>query len=190
MVRQKTSRWKTVGWSSIVFYAVCGLLLLVWPNFALDIANFAVAGVLVVVGIGMIISYVRSTPYDGATSFNLSIGIALLTAGVVLGFHDDILKSILPMVWGISLIIGGLGKLQMAVDLKRMHTIKWWLMLIVSAVSMILGLFSVLNPGFIATVATKYAGFALLVEAIIDTVSLLTLRKRVGGVFTAQGCVE
>lgn len=52
-------------WTAILFYLVCGLLLLLLPNLALSIANVALAVLLFVVGMRSIVSYVRGSILDG-----------------------------------------------------------------------------------------------------------------------------
>ena len=43
-------------WTAILFYLICGLLLLLMPNLALSIANVALAILLCAVGVRSIVS--------------------------------------------------------------------------------------------------------------------------------------
>ena len=54
--------------TAILFYFVCGLLLLLLPNLALSIANFALAAILCVIGVRCIVSYIRGSVLEGVLS--------------------------------------------------------------------------------------------------------------------------
>ena len=59
--------WSLTGVSlaAIIFYAVCGLLLLLLPSEALAIANYAIAALLLVMGVVCIIGYFRGSVIIG-----------------------------------------------------------------------------------------------------------------------------
>ena len=172
----KTFRWSMMGWSMIAFYAVCGLLLLLFPNLVLTIANYALAVTLCVVGLVMVVGYIRAEAMEGMQSYGLALGLILLLAGITMFFKPSILAALLPFLWGVAMLMGGFGKLQMAFDLRRIGQSRWWLLLVAAVISFALGVLSVTRPVFMATVATQFAGIALLVEAALDTGALLTIR--------------
>ena len=60
--------WSLTGMSlaAIVFYAVCGLLLLLLPTEALAIANYAIAALLLVMGVVCVIGYFRGSVEGGS----------------------------------------------------------------------------------------------------------------------------
>ena len=186
-MKTKTFRWSFTGWSMIVFYAVCGLLLLLWPSFAWQIANYALALGLLAVGITMIVGYIRTEALDGMLGFGLSIGLILSLLGVLLLFNGAILQTLLPAIWGLAMLAGGFGKLQMAFDLKRVGQGRWWLLLMGAGISFLLGILSVTRPLFMATVATQFAGVALLVEAALDVTALLMLKREIKHLKVSSG---
>lgn len=178
-MQTRTFRWSLTSWSMIAFYAVCGLLLLLLPNLALMIANYALATILCAVGIAMIVGYVRAEAMDGIFSYGLAFGLILALLGAVLFIKSDILITLLPFVWGVAMIAGGFGKFQIAFDLKRIRQDKWWVLLIGALISFVLGIISVTNPAFLATTATMFAGIALLAEAVLDCSALLTIKREI-----------
>ncbi|MDD3410492.1 MAG: DUF308 domain-containing protein, partial [Eubacteriales bacterium] len=91
--------------------------------------------------------------------------------------------ALLPFVWGVAMIVGGFGKVQMAFDLKRMQDSRWWILFIGAAVSFVLGIFSVTRPLFIATIATQFMGVSLLVEAALDAASIIAFRRQIKKAF-------
>ncbi|MEA4999260.1 MAG: DUF308 domain-containing protein [Candidatus Limiplasma sp.] len=186
-MKKTTSRWSFTGWAMILFYAICGLLLLLWPSFTWQIANYALSFVLLIVGIVMIVGYIRTEALDGMLGYGLSTGLILALLGVLLLFNGEVLQTLLPAVWGLAMLAGGFGKLQMAFDLKRVGQGRWWLLLIGAGISFLLGVLSVTRPVFMATVATQFAGIALLVEALLDMVALLMLKREIKHLKVSSG---
>lgn len=176
-MRTKSFSWSLTGWSVIAFYTVCGLLLLLWPNLALMIANYALAAALCIVGIVMMIGYLRSEAVEGMLGYGLAKGLIFTLVGVLLFIKSDALMTILPFLWGVAMIAGGFGKFQMAFDLKRIGNSRWWLLLIGALISFVLGTFSVTQPAFLAMAVTQFAGISLLVEAVLDIAALLVIKR-------------
>lgn len=176
-------RWRATTLTGTLFYAICGVLLLVWPDEALAIANYALAILLVLVGVLGIIGYCKASPVMGALGFSMSLSLLAVTAGVVLFCAPSLLATLLPFVWGISLIAGGFVKLQMASDMRRMGVARGWLILIGAVFSFLLGVAAIFRPAFIATVATQFVGISLLVEAVIDLVCTLTINNRIKSLY-------
>lgn len=178
-MRIKSFGWNFTGWTAIVFYAVCGLLLLLWPNLALTIANYALAATLCVVALVMIASYIRGEALEGMLNYGLAKGLILLLIGIVLMIRSDILIAILPFLWGVAMIAGGFAKVQVAFDLNRVSRERWWLMLLGALLSFVLGVIAVTRPVFLANVITQFIGASLLLEALLDVVALCMIRREV-----------
>ena len=166
-------------WTAILFYLICGLLLLLMPNLALSIANVARAILLCAVGVRSIVSYLRGSILDGVMGLQLAAGLVALCFALLLLFNPLFLAELLPFVWGVALLVGGFGKVQMAADLKRIGDRFWWYALIAALLSFVLGALAITRPVFIAAVLTQFVGASLLVEGVLDLVSFLTLNKRI-----------
>lgn len=178
-MKTKSIGWNFTSWSVIAFDGICGLLLLLWPDMALMIANYALASVLCLVGVAMVIGYIRAETMEGMLGYGLAKGLILLLTGIVLFANSDLLKSVLPFLWGVAMVAGGFGKFQMAFDLKRIGHQNWWVMLLGAMISFALGIFSVTQPAFIALVLTQFVGISLLVEAAMDIAAMLIMRHGV-----------
>lgn len=178
-MRIKSFGWNFTGWTAIVFYAVCGLLLLLWPNLALTIANYALAATLCVVALVMIAGYIRGEALEGMLNYGLAKGLILLLIGIVLMIRSDILIALLPFLWGVAMIAGGFAKVQVAFDLNRVSRERWWLMLLGALLSFVLGVIAVTRPVFLANVITQFIGASLLLEALLDVVALWMIRREV-----------
>lgn len=166
-------------WLAILFYFVCGLLLLLFPNLALSIANFALAAVLCVIGVKCIVTYLRGSVLDGVLGVQLALGLVLICLGLLLFINPMFLGSLLPFLWGVALLTGGFGKVQMSVDLKRIGDKHWWITLIGAVLSFVMGILAITSPVFLAAIITQFIGVSLMVEAVLDLVSFLTINKKI-----------
>lgn len=167
-------------WSVILPFAfdlICGILLIALGNLALRVTSYALAGVMIISAIYMIIVYVRSKPLVKITELRLAGGLVLIVAGALLAFNPEYLENLLPFIWGIALLFGAFVKIQYAFDELALKIEKWWIMLILAAFSMVVGILTLANPAFLGENRNVIIGIMLIVEAIIDLVVFLLIRK-------------
>ena len=176
MKKQLEFNMSTASVGAIVFYAVCGLLLVLLPTEALSIANYAIAALFGAVGVFNIFRYIKSRGVIGTFGFTLALGLVLLCFSVLMFCYPTFLATILPKIWGISLLIGGFGKIQASADLQRIQERRWWIMLIGAAFSFVLGVMCLANPIYIAETIFVFIGICLLAEAVLDLVAFLLIR--------------
>ena len=160
----------------IVFCLVCGVLLILFGNLALRITACVLAGVMILCGIWSVAGYIRSSPVRRITESRLATGLILLVAGALLAFNPDYLEDILPFIWGLALLFGGFLKIQYAFDEKTVHIPRWWIMLILAAFSIIIGILSLLNPTFLGESRNLVIGILLVLEAVLDISVFFLLR--------------
>ncbi len=166
-----------------IIEVVVGILLLVDPvRFTVGI--IIVAGVaLMISGLLNVIRYFRSSPGEAAVGQLLMQGLVALLAGgfCVLNPQWFILTfPVIAILYGIAVLIGGLSKVQITVDMLRMKNSKWWWGAISAAISIVCALVIINNP-FSSTVALWwFTGISLIVEAVFDLVTLIMGRKNSG----------
>ena len=160
----------------ILFCLVCGVLLILFGNLALRITAYVLAGVMILCGVWSVIMYVRSGPVQRITESRLAVGLILLVAGALLAFNPDYLEDILPFIWGLALLFGGFLKIQYAFDEKSVRVNRWWIMLILAAFSVIVGVISLLNPAFLGENRNLVIGILLVLEALLDITVFFLLR--------------
>ena len=152
----------------IIFCLVCGVLLILFGDLALRITAYVLAGTMILCGVWSVIAYIRSNPVKRITESRLATGLILLVAGALLAFNPEQLDKLLPIVWGLALLFGGFLKIQYAFDEKSVHVNRWWIMLILAAFSIIIGVLSLLNPAFLGESRNMVIGILLVLEALLD----------------------
>ena len=167
-------------WSIVVpilFYLVCGALLIFLKDQALTIASYVLSGALLVVGIWQIVVYLRSVPIRRITESRLAIGLVLVLTGGLLAFNPGYVHELFPIVWGLALLFGAFLKIQYAFDEMSLKIRRWWILLIFAAVSIFTGILALLRPDFLGENKELIVGIMLIVEAALDlTVSILLSR--------------
>ena len=160
----------------IIFCLVCGVLLILFGNLALRITAYVLAGVMILCGIWSVIAYIRSGILRRITESRLATGLILLVAGTLLAFNPNYLEDFLPFIWGLALLFGAFLKIQYAFDEKTVGVKRWWIMLILAAFSLIIGILSLLNPAFLGESRNLVIGILLVVEAVLDITVFFLLR--------------
>jgi len=162
---------------------VVGILLLVNP------VSFT-TGIIIAVGIALMISgllnvirYFRSSPEEAAVEQLLMQGLIALLAGSFCVFNPGWFVLTFPVItilYGIAVLIGGLSKIQITVDMIRMKNAKWWWGAISATISIACALVIINNP-FSTTVALWwFTGISLIIEAVFDVVTLIMSSKNNG----------
>lgn len=170
--------WITAG-ATLIF----GLALLIWPGMTTSLILNVCGGALLAVGGFKIIRYfMNKDPYD-IFSWDLGSGILLACAGLALILFKSLLLSIVPLLFGIALLICGIVKIQAAFNLRRMTNRYWYLTLVGAAVSCAFGLLISLNPFGTGLILIRVIGGALVIEAIQDILSLRTYNRTVDSFF-------
>ena len=167
-------------WSAllpVLFYMVCGLLLIFVGNVAIRVTAYVLGGLMICCGVWRILTYFRSEPMKKITGSLLATGLAFLLAGILLSFNPDYLDDLLPFVWGLALLFGAFLKIEYAFDEKALKIDKWWILLILAAFSLAIGVITLLNPAFLENNRELIIGIMLVAEAILDIVVFLLINS-------------
>ncbi len=166
-----------------VIEVVVGILLLVNPvNFTTSI--IIAAGIaLMISGLLNVIRYFRSNPEEAAVGQLLMQGLVALAAGAFCAFNPGwfiITFPVIAILYGVAVLVGGLSKIQITVDMLRAKNSKWWWGAISAAISIVCALVIINNPFSSTVVLWWFTGISLIVEAVFDIVTLITSRKNDG----------
>lgn len=161
----------------IVFDLVCGLLLVLLGALALRVTSYVLAGIMIILAAWLIYEHIRTPIRTRIVEYRFAGGLALLVAGILLAFNSDALHDFLPFIWGLALLYGCFMKLQYAFDEYMLKIPSWWHMLIFAAVSLVIGILSLVDPAFLGENRALIIGIMLLVEAVLDIVVYVMLSR-------------
>lgn len=176
----KMLKENTVGFVVCLFEIVVGILLLVNPiGFTSGI--IVAAGILLcVLGVKSVVKYFRMEISEAVRSHSLLKGLIFLITGVFCIIRSDWFVATFPLltvVYGITILLAALFKLQTMANLIRLKMKKWYIFAIGAAVSAVCAVIILLNPFASTTFLWMFTGITLVVEAFVDIIGLLINRK-------------
>ena len=157
---------------------ILGLILLIAPGTAAAFVFNGVGAICIAIGLFNIIRYCTLDARASIVSNALAAGLIWIVVGTAIILLKGTLLSMLPIFFGILVLIGGIGKLQGALTFKRMNAPHWYIELAFAVVSIAFGAIILLNPFSTAMLLMRIIGLALLVEGASDMISISTLQKR------------
>ncbi|MGN1085170.1 MAG: HdeD family acid-resistance protein [Lachnospiraceae bacterium] len=176
----KTLKENMSGILMCLFEILVGVLLFISPvGFATGIiVGFGV--ILLVIGIVSIVRYFRTDAVEAAIGQRLLIGLVALLGGLFC-----ILKSywvvatfpLLTILYGIAILLAGLGKIQWTINMLRLKRKKWFLPAISAVISLLCAAVILMNPFSTTTLLWMFTGVSLIVEAVFDMISLFVSNR-------------
>ena len=159
-----------------LFELLVGVLRLINPiGFTTGIL-IAAGAVLIILGIIGIVQYFRMTPVQAAVRQTLTRGLISLLAGGFLFFnHSWFIATfpILTILYGVIILVIGLSKIQLSLDMFRSKKGKWFLPAISAAVSIICAVVILRNPFTSTAVLWTFTGLSMIIDSIFDIVVLV-----------------
>ena len=169
----------TIGLAAIVL----GLVLLILPGVAASVVLCGIGAIGIIIGIVHVVRYFTLDARAAIFGFDLSIGLVWIVGGILVIILKDFLISLLPVFFGLVVLLGGIAKVQTTLSLKRMNARHWYLELVAAVISIALGTVILCNPFSTALLLMRIIGAALLIEGVQDLASLYSFKKARDAVF-------
>ena len=150
VVPMKTAK---IGYLVIsVLFCVLGIVLIAAPG-------TSVVWLGRLLGIGMIVfGAIKLVGYFSRDLFRLAFQYDLAFGAM----------SFLCIVFGIPVLADGLFKIQISLDAKRFGIEKWWVVLLLAALTCVIGLLLVIRPSEAARALMVLMGISLLLDGILN----------------------
>lgn len=151
-----------------IAYIVIGMMLLIMPQTSLLWICYAFGVVVLITGIVCLIQYARIRGTGLTAPFMLVGGVITAGLGIFTLAKPQVVASFLPVVFGIFIVVDGLSRIGSAIDLAKRKGQKWWVLLLLSIVSVALGILLVLHPFGAAVSVVMVCGILLIVEGAMN----------------------
>lgn len=151
-----------------IAYIVIGMMLLIMPQTSLLWIYYAFGAVVLITGIVCLIQYARIRGTGFTAPFMLVGGVITAGLGIFTLAKPQVVASFLPIVFGIFIVVDGLSRIGSAIDLAKRKGQKWWVLLLLSIVSVALGILLVLHPFGAAVSVVMVCGILLIVEGAMN----------------------
>lgn len=161
-------RYAKAGVLPSLAFLVLGVLLLVMPQTSLLWICYAFGAGVLVTGIVCLIQYARVRGSGFAAPFLLVGGVITAALGLFTLAQPQTVASFLPVVFGLFILVEGCSRIGAALDLARRKADKWWVLLLLSLLSIALGLLLLFDPFEAAVSAVMLCGVLLIVEGALS----------------------
>ena len=172
---------KKYGRNSIlisVLLIILSLFLIFSPTTSLNVIMIAIGVILAVNGIFHSIAYFSGPKELKMFSFELTEGVLSLIIGIIFIFNPSIINTFLSLIIGAWIILKSITSIQLSLNIRE-STSNWILMLVVSIVTLFLGIIMLFNP-FAANILVTACGIMLLIFEtinIVETISMIRFVK-------------
>ena len=151
-----------------IAFLLLGLLLLALPEVSILWICYAFGAVVLITGVVCLIQYARIRGSGFAAPFLLVGGIITAALGLFTLAQPRTVASFLPVVFGLFILVEGCSRIGAALDLAKRKADKWWVLLLLSLLSIALGLLLLFDPFEAAVSAVMLCGVLLIVEGALN----------------------
>lgn len=150
---------------SIVLLAV-GICLIIWPSFFATIICYIIGSVSLIAGVVSLVVFFARDISRLTIGYSLVTGILLSIFGLVLLLKTDSSVMFFSTLFGVFIIIDSVIKLQASFELRVIGVSRWWINLLLSVASAVLGVLLVVNPFSAVNVLLIFVGLSLVFDAL------------------------
>ncbi len=163
--------YSSIAISILMF--IMGLIFVVYPDISFTTVTYILSVLLIINGI-----YFIATK-EGSIFFSsfLTIGVIDVLLGLVMILNPDIIKVLLPIVVGIVMIVKSVLDLRISILLYRNEYSNSLFLFVCSIISVICGLFIVINPSFGTIALTTTLGIIIMIYAISNIIDTIVFKK-------------
>lgn len=162
---------------SSVVMLVLGIMLLIKPDFIINVVSTVIGLVILIPGIVSLVDYFK-TKYNA----NLIIGVVACVIGIIFIFNSKFVSSILPFLLGIYFIINGISKLQYGMELRKNKVANYMPSIITPLLLLVCGILLMVNPFGGALAITKVLGIFMIIYSGLDIYNAIIIKKEVNNV--------
>lgn len=158
---------------------VLGVLLIFESEATIVTISYVIGGVLVAIGVLALLKFYKEVKDNQDTGMDLVYGIISVVLGIIVISNPKAVASIIPIVMGLIIIINSGTKLQYSIELKKNNNNLWKSTMVLSLISTLCGVLLIFNPFKGATFLTRLIGFLILLYAVLDIISTITIKSTV-----------
>ena len=153
---------------SAVICVILGIVLLVWPGQSTQVVCMVLGIVLGGFGLIQIILYLATKEKTMVSHSMMMLGVVLAVIGGWIVLKPETIIKAVPMIVGILIVIHGFHNAVQAIDLKKMQYDNWWVALLLSLVTVALGVVLICNPFTIVDTVVRIIGAFLVYDGLSD----------------------
>lgn len=170
---------KVENYMGALLLTALGAVMIIFPAKVMDFICYAIAAVLIVMGIVQLVTYASKDIKEVVHGHNLSMGIMLIVCGVMFIIKAGLIQDLIPMIMGLIIVANGILKLQHAINLMRFKSSSSTFVLIISLLCIGIGAILLFIPSTVNKVITMIIGVGFLVSGLSDIATYIVMGKKV-----------
>lgn len=169
-LRKKLLERKLTKVVSSLLFIVIGLVLIIWRDPALTVICTILGALLCAAGVVGIVMYFVTKERSFASTAILAIGVVAAVVGLYLALNPAVLMAIVPAVVGILIVISGIINLSESITIKKENGDGFVLSLILSLITVALGLLIILKPSILNNIILVLMGISLVYDGVSNLI--------------------
>lgn len=153
---------------SAVICVILGIVLLVWPGQSTQVVCMVLGIVLGGFGFIQIILYLATKEKTMVSHSMMMLGVVLAVIGGWIVLKPETIIKAVPMIVGILIVIHGFHNAVQAIDLKKMQYDNWWVALLLSLLTVALGVVLICKPFTFVDTVVQIIGAFLVYDGLSD----------------------
>ena len=168
---------KYEGCSIIVsILMIClSLFLMFKPLESLEVFTVIFAIIILLSGLGYLISYFTISKESRLFSIDLLLGLVTIISGIMLLVYKKDVINVFPIILGIWIIISNLFKLQLSINLSLFLDNAYLGLVLITILMIVFGLLLIINPFASFMTITVTAGTLLLITEVINLIESIQI---------------
>ncbi len=166
-------------WIIAIALIIIGIIFIVFPETSGTVIAYIVAAALAIWGVFKLIGYFKTDREHLLSSYGFGIGVTLILAAVAVLINPKLFADTVAVTFGAALLIDGVFKLQYAVDLARLKAGKWWVLLILAIIGIVLGMVVLGNYNTAEKWLMIFMGAVLVADGLFDIIALFFISSAV-----------
>jgi uncharacterized membrane protein HdeD (DUF308 family) len=151
-------------WTSVLCVVV-GVMFCIWPGEILTVLCRIVGAVLIVAGAVLLIIALKIQEMLGR-SVRLIPALICLVLGIWIVLRPGTFIVFIPILIGLLLIYHGVKDFLFCIQVKKGKGARWWLGLIVAALTIVLGVLLVLHTWLAIEIGMIFVGVVLIYDGV------------------------
>ncbi len=173
--------FKQIKWNSminLIVLLIVGILLLLFPIKALEIASYLIASLLMLSGAAYIIRIIKNKGIEtNGDLISIVVSIASIAISITIFVNPTWIIRAINVVIGLVVIINSIMNIVNLLKWKKDRTTSWWVFLSLTISIMLLGIFTIINPEFLAKIIVQLEGATLIVDTLLTMILSYKINK-------------
>ncbi len=170
---EKAKKYKLHNIVQALITIAIGLVLAVWPGASVNFVTKALAVLLLLIGVVFVIAYFVRKEKSFVSSGEFVVGILVAVIGAWIFVNPGQFTDLIPKLFGVFIIVSGLGNLGQTFSLIKAKFSKWWTSLLIAVLTVGLGAFLLFNPTSAKEIAITLIGAFLIIDGVTNLLTYI-----------------